>query len=70
MVNASDPLWSEFQACMRLGIDPAEHFTKDRFSRMMNVGGVVADNAINAMRSYDMAKEREARAEAEKRNKR
>jgi len=61
-VNASDTLWSEFQACIKLGIDPDVMFKKDRFSRMLIVGGSVADSAIEAMRGYDTAKEREAEA--------
>lgn len=68
-INASDTLWSEFQACIKLGIDPDEMFKKDKFSRMLIVGGSVADSAIEAMRSYDTAKEREQEAERN-RNKR
>jgi hypothetical protein len=34
---------------------------------MLITGGSVADNAISAMRSYDMAKQREMEAEAKKR---
>jgi len=55
---------------MRLGIDPDVQFAKDRFSRMLNTGGVVADGALNAMRSYDIAKERERDAELERKRKR
>lgn len=69
-VSAADQLWSEFQACLRLGIDPDVHFSKDRFSRMLNTGGVVADGAIRAMREWDMAKEREQQAEIERKRKR
>lgn len=69
-VNAVDGLWAEFQACMRLGIDPDVHFNKDRFSRIMNTGGVVADGAINAMRQWDMQKERERDAELERKRRR
>lgn len=69
-VAASDGLWAEFQACMRMGIDPDVQFAKDRFSRMMITGGVVADGAINAMRNWDVAKEREREAEAAQRRKR
>jgi len=67
-ITASDGLWAEFQACMRLGIDPDVQFAKDRFSRMLNTGGVVADGALNAMRSYDIAKERERDAELERKH--
>jgi hypothetical protein len=47
---------------MKLGLDPDDYFQKDRFSRMLITGGVVADGAINAMRSYDIGKEREEKA--------
>ena len=62
-MNASDNLWSEFKACIKLGIDPDVMFAKDRFSRMLIVGGSVADSAIEAMTAYDMAKKREQEAE-------
>ena len=65
-VSASDNLWAEFQACIKLGIDPDVMFAKDRFSRMMITGGSLAEGAISAMRQYDMAKEREREAEAER----
>jgi hypothetical protein len=55
---------------MKMGIDPDVMFAKDRFSRMMITGGSLADGAINAMRQYDMAKEREREAEAERKRKR
>lgn len=54
---------------MALGIDPEIEFNKERSMRKLITGGVVASGAIDAMRSYDMWKEREAQAEAE-RNKR
>lgn len=60
----SDGLWAEFQACMKLAIDPDVMFAKDKYMRMLIVGGVIADNAINAMRSYDIHKENERKAEA------
>lgn len=56
-----DGLWAEFQACIKLGIDPDVMFAKDRFSRMLITGGAVADGMINSMRSYDTAKMREAK---------
>jgi hypothetical protein len=56
-------LWSEFQACIKLSIDPDIYFAKDKFSRMMITGGSIADGAISSMRQYDVAKEREAEAE-------
>ena len=65
-VSASDSLWSEFQACMKMGIDPDSYFNKDKFSRMLITGGSVADGMINSMRSYDIAKERELEAERNK----
>lgn len=68
-MNASDMLWAEFQACLKLGLDPDVMFAKDRFSRILIVGGCVADNAISVMRSYDMAKEREREIEAERKRK-
>lgn len=61
-ISSVDGLWSEFQACIRLGIDPDIEFAKNRFSRMMNAGGVVADGAIASMRRYDIEKERELKA--------
>jgi hypothetical protein len=54
---------------IKLGLDTDDYFKKDRFSRMLITGGSVADNAISAMRSYDMAKQREMEAEAKKRHK-
>lgn len=60
-VEASDTLWSEFQACIKFGIDPDIMFAKDRFSRMMITGGSIADNAINNMRSYDANEEAKSR---------
>ena len=54
---ASDSLFAEFQACVKLGIDPDIYFQKDRFSRMLIVGGSIADSAISNMRSFDMAEE-------------
>lgn len=54
ITSSASTLWSEFQACIRLGIDPDIYFQKDRFSRIMIVGGIIADGAINSMRSYDM----------------
>lgn len=68
-INASDTLWSEFQACIKLGIDPDVMFKKDKLSRMLIVGGSVADSAIEAMRSYDMAKEREQQSERNRKRK-
>ena len=59
-------LWAEFQACIKMGIDPDVMFAKDRFSRILIVGGAMADNAISSMRQYDVAKQREAEAEAER----
>ena len=60
-ITAIDGLWAEFQACIKLGIDPDVMFAKDRFSRMLITGGAVADSMINSMRSYDTAKMREAK---------
>lgn len=48
---------------MALGLDPDKYFQKERFSRMLIVGGYIADSAINSMRQYDMQKERERQAE-------
>lgn len=61
-IKASDMLWAEFQACLKLGIDPDVMFAKPRESRKLIVGGAVADSAIKAMRDYEAAKEREAEA--------
>lgn len=66
-VSAGDTLWSEFQACLKMGIDPTIYFEKDRFERAFITGGIVADGAINAMRSHDIAKEREAEAKRKSR---
>ena len=49
-----------------MGIDPDIQFNKDRFMRMMITGGVVSGNAISAMRSFDIAKERELENEAKR----
>ena len=69
-VNASDTLWSEFQACLKFGLDPDTYFQKDRNSRIMITGGVIADSAIHSMRSYDVAKEHEMEAERKRKHKR
>ena len=58
-VYAPDNLWAEFQSCLKLGLDPDIYFQKDRFSRILITGGVIADGAINSMRQWDAAKERE-----------
>lgn len=58
-VTASDGLFAEFKACMALGIDPDVQFNKERNMRRLITGGVVAANAIDAMRQYDAWKERE-----------
>jgi hypothetical protein len=62
-VSAVGELWTEFQACLQFGIDPDAQFKKDKYSRMLITGGIVANGAINNMRNYDMAKERERKAE-------
>lgn len=59
-------LWPEFKACLALGLDPDEYFKKDKFSRMMITGGIIANNAIDNMRQHDIHEERERNA---KRNK-
>ncbi len=56
-VAAVDSLFAEFQACMKLGLDPDEYFKKDKFSRMLIVGGSIADGAISSMRQFDMQEE-------------
>ena len=61
-MSASDTLWSEFQACLKFGLDPEAYFAKDRFMRMYITGGVIADNAISAMRQHDIAKDREQKS--------
>lgn len=48
---------------MKMGIDPDVYFAKDKFSRMMITGGSIADGMVSSMRQYDVAKEREAEAE-------
>lgn len=68
-VNAADSLFAEFQACIKLGIDPDDYFKKDKFSRMLIVGGSIADSAIASMRQHDMREEQMREAERE-RNKR
>lgn len=62
-VSATDTLWSEFKACWEMGIDPEIYFSKERHMRALITGGVVAGNAIDAMRSHDLAKEREVEAD-------
>lgn len=59
-------LWAEFQACIKLGIDPDVMFAKDKFSRMLITGGSIADGAIGNMRQYDRQKERELQAQIER----
>lgn len=54
---------------MALGLDPDQYFQKDRFSRMMIVGGYIADSAISSMRQYDISEERARKAEAESKRK-
>lgn len=54
---------------MALGLDPDQYFKKDRFSRMMIVGGYIADSAISSMRQYDISEERARKAEAESKRK-
>lgn len=69
-MNATDSLWSEFQACMKMGLDIDVYFLKNRASRMMITGGSIADGAINAMRSFDIAKERKMKADSGRKGKR
>lgn len=66
---APDNMWAEFAACLKLGLDPDVYFQKDRNSRMMIVGGTIADGAINSMRQWDAAKEREHEAKIQGRKK-
>jgi hypothetical protein len=61
--SGADALWAEFQACLDLGLDPDIEFAKDRFSRMLITGGVVASRAIRSMRDFDMEKLRSQQAE-------
>ena len=66
-VSAVDSLYAEFRACLALGLDPDTYFAKDRFSRMFIVGGYIADSAIQSMRQYDLAKQREMEAKNKRR---
>lgn len=59
--DPTDTLWAEFKACMVFGIDPEEHFKKDRMMRAFNTGGVMLHNAVSSMRQYDTEKMREAK---------
>lgn len=54
---------------MALGLDPDQYFQKDKFSRMLIVGGYIADSAISSMRSHDIAEDRARKAEAESKRK-
>ena len=60
-IDPSNNLFTEFRACLAMGLDPDFYFAKDKFMRMFIVGGYVADNAINNMRSYDSMKDKEAK---------
>lgn len=57
--SESQGLWAEFQACIELGIDPDIQFAKNRYSRMLIAGGVLASRSISTMRQYDVEKMRE-----------
>lgn len=59
-VSANDMLWAEFNACWKMGIDPDVMFAKNREMRALITGGVIAGGAIESMRTYDIAKAREA----------
>lgn len=59
-------LFTEYRACVAMGLDIDEYFKKDRLTRMLIVGGYVADNAINSMRQYDIAKENETKRKGRK----
>lgn len=63
ITSEDEGLWTEFQACIELGIDPDVQFSKDRNSRMLIAGGVAASRAIRSMRQYDIEKLREQQAE-------
>lgn len=58
-VNSDNMLWPEFKACMTMGIDPDVMFAKDRNMRALITGGVIASNALENMRTYDIAHDRE-----------
>ena len=55
--------------CLKMGIDPDVFFKKERSMRALIVGGVIANGAIEAMRNYDAAKEREYEAKQNQRRK-
>lgn len=55
-------IWSEFKACKAFGLDPDIYFTKHRHMRAFITGGNIADTALETMKSYDGAKEREEKA--------
>ena len=62
-------IWSEFKACKAFGLDPDDYFAKHRHMRAFITGGVIADNALDAMRSHDMHKEAERKAEIKRKHK-
>lgn len=68
-VEAGDSLFAEYRACAALGLDIDAYFQKDRFSRMLIVGGYICESAINSMRAYDLNREREIEAERKSKRK-
>lgn len=69
-IEAENMLYTEYKACAALGLDFSEYEKKDRYTKMLIVGGYVAESALSSMRQWDMAKEREMKAEAQKNRKR
>ena len=62
-------IWSEFKACKAFGLDPDVYFAKHRHMRAFITGGNIADGALETMKSYDSAKEREEKAKRKGKNK-
>lgn len=63
-------LFAEYRACAALGLDIEDYFKKDRYTRMLIVGGYIAESSLSSMRQFDIAQEREMDLERRKRNRR
>jgi hypothetical protein len=63
----SDDGWfAEFKTMKEFGKLESEWFKQDRLTRMLYVGGLMAEGALQAMESFDRAEEQKMKAEAER----
>lgn len=60
-------LWAEFKTIAALQMDIDTYFAKDRPTRQLLTGGVIAQGALAAMQQFDDHREAEAKAKAKKR---